>query len=141
VVRRSLEEIYADPAMITPERLTRFAELQRFPGNRPATLLRARNQEPLDPTPLKRLDVPTLIIWGAQDHWVPIADAFRLQNDIKRSRLAIFEKPGHDPMEEDPKGTAAAVADFLPTEPQAPPTPPPAAPADQVTPTVVPEKD
>ena len=60
--------------------------------------------------------MPTLIIWGAQDRWVPVADAFRLQGDIKGARLAIFEKPGHDPMEEDPKDTAAAVAAFLPTD-------------------------
>jgi pimeloyl-ACP methyl ester carboxylesterase len=142
LVRRSMEDIYADPAMITPQRLRRFADLQRFPGNRQATLQRARNQDPLDPTPLKRLDVPTLIIWGAHDRWVPIADAFRFQGDIKGARLAIFEKPGHDPMEEDPKGTAAAVAAFLPTEPPTPlPPPAAAAPNDQVAPAVIPEKD
>ena len=128
MVRHALKEIYADPAMVTPERVRRFAELQRFPGNRKATLQRPRTQEPLDPTPLKRLDVPTLIIWGAQDRWVPVADAFRLQTDIKGAKLALFEKPGHDPMEEDPKATAAAVADFLPTRarrrPISPPPPP-----------------
>jgi pimeloyl-ACP methyl ester carboxylesterase len=142
MIRRSLREIYSDPAMVTPERAQRFSELQRHPGNRPATLQRTRHQDPLDPTPLKRLDVPTLIIWGAQDRWVPIADAFRLQNDIKGARLAIFEKPGHNPMEEDPKGTAAAVAAFLPTEPPPPlPLPTPPVPSDQVAPSVVPEKD
>ena len=141
-VRRGLEEMYADPAMVTPQRLRRFADLQRFPGNRQATLQRARNQEPIDPTPIKRLDVPTLIIWGAQDRWAPIADAFRFQNDIKGSTLAIFEKLGHNPMEEDARSTAAAVAKFLPTEPQPlPAPPPPPAPADQVKPAVIPEKD
>lgn len=144
MIRRALTEIYADPAMVTPERVRRFGELQRFPGNRPATLWRTRNQDPLDPTPLKRLDVPTLIIWGAQDRWVPVADAFRLQEEIKGAKLAIFEKAGHDPMEEDPRGTAAAVAAFLPTAappslPQAPPAPPN---SDQVVaPSVIPEKD
>ena len=114
--------------MVTPERVRRSAELQRFPGNREATLQRARTQEPLDPTPLKRLDVPTLIMWGGQDRWVPPADAFRFQNDIKGAKLEIFEKLGHNPMEEDPKATAAAVAAFLaPIPPR--PTPPPA-PAD-----------
>ena len=141
LVRRSLEEIYSDPAMVTPERLKRFAELQRFPGNRQATLQRARSQEPLDPTPIKRLDVPTLVIWGAQDRWVPISDAFRFQNDIKGARLAIFEKSGHDPMEEDPQGTAAAVAEFLPTEPPPPLSPPPGAKEQDVVPAVTPEKD
>jgi pimeloyl-ACP methyl ester carboxylesterase len=141
LVRRSLEEIYSDPAMVTPERLKRFAELQRFPGNRQATLQRARSQEPLDPTPIKRLDVPTLVIWGAQDRWVPISDAFRFQSDIKGARLAIFEKSGHDPMEEDPQGTAAAVAEFLPTEPPPPLSPPPGAKEQDVVPAVTPEKD
>ncbi len=125
VVRRSLADLYADPAMVTPERVRRTAELQRFPGNREATLQRARTQEPLDPTPLKRLAVPTLILWGAKDRWVPVADAFRFQNDIKGAKLEIFENLGHSPMEEDPKATAAAVAAFLTPIPPRPPPPPP----------------
>ncbi len=142
LVRRSLADAYADPAMATPQRVRRTAELQRFPGNQEATLQRARTQDPLDPTLLKRLDVPTLILWGGQDRWVPAADAFRFQNDIKGAKLEIFGKLGHNPMEEDPKATAAAVADFLKpiAKPPAPPPEPPA--ADQsVTPAVVPEKD
>jgi pimeloyl-ACP methyl ester carboxylesterase len=141
LVRRSLSEVYADPAMVTPERIRRYAELQRFPGNREATLQRARTQEPLDPTPLKRLNVPTLILWGAQDRWVPIADAFRFQNDIKRAKLEVFEALGHNPMEEDPTATAAAVAAFIKPVPSRP-TPPPEPPADPtVHPSVLPEKD
>ena len=62
-VRHSLSVDYADPAMVTAERVKRVAELQRFTGNREATLQRARTQGPLDPTPLKRLSVPTLILW------------------------------------------------------------------------------
>lgn len=127
LVQRSLTEVYADPAMVTPERVRRYAELQRFPGNRHATLLRARTQDPLDPTVLKRLDVPTLILWGAKDRWVPPADGFRFQSNIKGSKLALFEKLGHNPMEEDPAATAAAVDAFLPASltPRAEPVPRP----------------
>ncbi|MBM3650160.1 MAG: alpha/beta hydrolase [Alphaproteobacteria bacterium] len=140
LVRRSLAEVYADPAMVTPDRIKRYAELQRFPGNRQATLQRARTQEPPDPTPLKRLDVPTLIIWGGKDRWVPVADAFRFQNDIKGAQLEIFEALGHNPMEEDPKATAAAVAAFLKPIPGQP-KPPPEPVDTTVHPAVVPEKD
>jgi pimeloyl-ACP methyl ester carboxylesterase len=149
-VRRSLREAYADPAMVTPERVKQYAELQRFPGNREATLLRARTQEPLDPTPLKRIDAPTLILWGAKDKWVPAADAFRFQSDIKGARLEIFESLGHNPMEEDPRATAAAVLAFIADAPVLPPPQeqPPAAPAvsdptgeHTVQPSVVPEKE
>ena len=125
----------------------RYAELQRFPGNRQATLERLRTQEALDPTTLKRLDVPTLIIWGAQDKWVPPADGFRFQGDIKGSKLSIFEKAGHNPMEEEPAATAAAVNAFLPAklaprpEPALPLQPSDAATSGQVRPSVEPEKD
>jgi pimeloyl-ACP methyl ester carboxylesterase len=139
--RRSLASAYADPAQATPERVRRYAELQRFPGNREATLQRARLQEPLDPTMLRRLKVPTLILWGGRDPWVPVADAFRFQNDIKGAQLEVFSKLGHYPMEEDPQATAAAVAAFLkPIPPR--PAPPPPDPADHsVQPAVLPEKD
>lgn len=147
-VRRSLGDAYADPEMATPERVRRYAELQRFPGNREATLHRVRTQEPLDPAPLKRMDVPTLIVWGAKDRWVPVGNAFRFQNDIKGAKLEIFENLGHNPMEEDPAATAAAVAAFIadvPAPPRLQPSPSPAAtePAGEhtVQPAVVPEKD
>jgi pimeloyl-ACP methyl ester carboxylesterase len=112
-VRRKLGEAYADPAMVTDERVKRTAELQRFPGNQEAALRRARTQGPLDPTQLKRLAVPTLILWGAKDRWVPVSDAFKFRDDIKGARLEIFAEFGHDSMEEDPKATATAVAAFL----------------------------
>jgi len=147
LVRRSLTEAYADPAMVTPERVRRLADLQRFPGNRQATLQRARKQDPLDPTPLRRIDVPTLIIWGAKDRWVPVGDAFRFQEDIKGAKLEIFENLGHNPMEEAPRATAAVVAAFLANAPLPPqssapvePEPDPAA-EETVQPSVVPEKD
>ena len=146
MIRRALLETYADPAMVTPERLQRYSDLQRFPGNRPATLQRLRTQEPLDPTTLRHLDLPTLIIWGARDRQLPVNQAYRFQGDIKGAKLAIFSRLGHAPMEEDPKATAAAVASFLPRDPPPPPPAPAADPpppsADQpVAPSIVPEKD
>ena len=112
-VRETLLQAYADPSQVTTERVKRTAELQRFPGNREATLQRARTQPPLDPEPLKHLKVPTLILWGRKDPWVPMADAIHFQHDIEGARLKIFENLGHDPMEEDPLASAAVVRDFL----------------------------
>ena len=66
---------------------------------------------------------------------MPTADAFRFQNDIKGAELEIFEALGHNPMEEDPKATAAAVAAFIkPIPPR--PAPPPEPPTDQTVPSV-----
>jgi pimeloyl-ACP methyl ester carboxylesterase len=112
-VRKTLLQAYADPSQVTAERVTRAAELQRFPGNREANLQRVRTQPPLDTAPLKRLKVPTLILWGGKDPWVPVADAVRFQHDIEGANLEIFESLGHDLMEEDPADSAAVVKDFL----------------------------
>lgn len=140
LARRALRQAYGDPNLATPERVRRFSELQRYPGNRAASLLAVRSQPPLDPAPLRRLDVPTLIMWGAADRWVPVADAFRFQNDIKGAKLEIFEKLGHYPMEEDPARTAAAMAAFLAP---LPPRPVPSEPGTDPTvhPATEPEKD
>ncbi len=143
-VQRSLADAYADPAIATPDRVRRYAELQRFPGNREATLQRLRLSEPLDPTLLRRMDVPTLILWGGKDRWVPLADGRRFQKDIRGSRLEVFDKLGHNPMEEDPAATAAAIAAFIATAPwpPAPPKAPAETPSEQaVHPSVEPEKD
>lgn len=119
-VRRTLRRAYADPAMVTAERVKRATDLQRFPGNREATVQRARTQQPLDPTPLKHLVTPTLILWGAKDPWMPLDDAYRFKDDINGAQLEVFETLGHAPMEEDAGGTAAVVAAFL--QPIGPPT-------------------
>jgi alpha-beta hydrolase superfamily lysophospholipase len=93
------------------------------------------------------MDVPTLIIWGAKDRWVPVADAFRFQEDIKGAKLEIFENLGHNPMEEAPRATAAVVAAFLANAPLPPQSSAPVEPdadatvEETVQPAVVPEKD
>jgi hypothetical protein len=44
---------------------------------------------------------------------MPVADAYRFKEDIKGAKLEIFETFGHAPVEGDPGGTVAVVADFL----------------------------
>ena len=68
------------------------------------------------------------------------ADGFRFQHTIKGAKLAIFEKLGHNPMEEDPHATAQAVDAFLPAKLE-PPAPPPGMTNDQPQESVTPEKD
>ena len=62
---------------------------------------------------IPEIKVPTLIIWGGRDRLVPPDDAQRFHQDIAGSALAIFDKLGHAPEEEDPAATVAAVKQFL----------------------------
>ena len=66
---------------------------------------------------LPELRVPTLVMWGAQDTWVPPEHAERFRKDIPGARLVVYPNLGHLPMEEDPAGTAADALRFLRGEP------------------------
>jgi pimeloyl-ACP methyl ester carboxylesterase len=117
-VERSLREVYADTSKITPELVDRYESLMLRAGNRQAMGDRARaERRPIGWQRLPELRVPTLVMWGAQDTWVPAEHAERFRNDIPGSRLVVYPKLGHLPMEEDPTATAADALRFLRGEP------------------------
>ncbi len=118
VVERSLKEVYADDAKITPELVERYESLMLRPGNRQAMGDRARaERRPVGWQRLPELRVPTLVMWGAQDAWVPLEHAERFRKDIPGARLIVYPNLGHLPMEEDPATTAADALRFLRGEP------------------------
>jgi len=67
--------------------------------------------------------VPTLILWGRYDTWIPPRDADRFAADIPGARVLMMEA-GHMPQEERPAETAARVEEFLGAEPSAAPARP-----------------
>lgn len=112
-VARGLRDTYADPSRLAPVQIQRHHDLLRRAGNRAATLRRVRHATPLDPAPLQTLNLPTLILWGVRDRWVPPIDAARLQRDIAGSELIFYQDAGHALMEEVPNRSAADVQKFL----------------------------
>ena len=57
--------------------------------------------------------LPTLIVWGAQDHLVPPADALGYARRIDGSRLEVFDRCGHVPMAERPVRFNRVLEGFL----------------------------
>jgi pimeloyl-ACP methyl ester carboxylesterase len=62
---------------------------------------------------LASLGVPTLILWGADDPFAPIAGAHRLQREIPHAKLVIVEGAGHFVYADEPQRCARQVAEFL----------------------------
>ncbi|MFZ5572685.1 MAG: alpha/beta fold hydrolase [Thermodesulfobacteriota bacterium] len=62
---------------------------------------------------LKKIAVPTLIIWGRKDRVLNVENAAVFEKLIPRSRKVILEDIGHVPMVEDPGGTAAICRLFM----------------------------
>jgi pimeloyl-ACP methyl ester carboxylesterase len=62
---------------------------------------------------LEEVEVPTLIVWGAQDRVVPPADALGFARRLKHSRLEVFDRTGHVPMAERPVRFNRVLERFL----------------------------
>ena len=56
---------------------------------------------------------PTLVLWGDRDREVPLADGYRLKEEIPNARLKVFEACGHLPHEEYPEEFVEVVSGFL----------------------------
>jgi len=59
-----------------------------------------RLHDPFLPKWLHRIDVPTSIVWGAQDEILPVGTAHELKRLIPNAELNIFENCGHLPQVE-----------------------------------------
>jgi len=113
--RSGLLAVYGDRSKVGDDLVARHAELMLRPGNRAALSMRARNADPRDESwkQLPRITVPTLVIWGERDTWIPPEFGRRFAQDIPGARLIAYPELGHVPMEEDPVRTARDVATFL----------------------------
>jgi pimeloyl-ACP methyl ester carboxylesterase len=66
---------------------------------------------------LHRIDVPTLILWGAEDRIFAPAHAAAFQCAIPGARVALIERAGHLPHVERLDETHEAIMDFLSATP------------------------
>lgn len=72
----------------------------------------------LTPEELRRITVPTLLLWGADDQTIPVTDSVRLQALLPHARFVSMPDAGHMAHEEDPQGfvgrVVAAMTDQAP---------------------------
>ena len=57
--------------------------------------------------------LPTLIVWGAQDPFIPVSHAIAAHQAIPGSRLEIFDGVGHYPHCEAPERFVEVLVDFI----------------------------
>ena len=62
---------------------------------------------------LAELKVPTLLLWGEDDQFAPVAGAHRFKAEIPHAELVVMEGAGHFVWEEQPDESAAELAHFL----------------------------
>lgn len=111
---RSVREAYYRPNLVTPEEIAGYLHPASVPGS--ARSLAAILQQVDFGAAAGRLGEvrqPTLIIWGENDPWVPVAHAHRLRQLLPNSELVTFPDCGHVPPEEQPDRFHQVVIPFL----------------------------
>lgn len=61
----------------------------------------------------ENIDVPTLIIWGKEDEWIPLDRGYTLHEKIKNSQMKVIPGAGHLVQEDSPTMLLAALIAFL----------------------------
>jgi len=116
-IKKNMEEVYADGSKITDELVTRYHKMALRVGNRQAFIDRAKTDFKLGSkanyNKLKRINTSTLLIWGAQDNWIPLDNGKRMDSILPNSKLVVLENSGHVPMEENPQESFAFLNEFL----------------------------
>ncbi len=110
----NLEPAYANPKTLNDDLVNRYYDLMLAPGVRGAILARMQQTVLKDPVPsLANIQVPTLLIWGEKDAFIPISnsnDYLKVMPNVKRVSLPNI---GHLPQEEQPTIGLAALKEFL----------------------------
>lgn len=114
VTEASVKNVYGDPSKVTPELVDRYWTIALRPGNREALGQRLAIALDVEPERVKKIQAPTLILWGGQDRLIPPVNAEKFKADIPApTQLVIFPELGHVPQDEDPKQSVAPVKTWL----------------------------
>ena len=114
LVREGLEKSYYDDSKITDDRVATYYRPLKTRGGQLGAL-RARTQADLFPIEqdLAKINVPALIIWGAEDALIPLEAGRKINSLVKGSKLVIIEKCGHVPQEEIPERIVDEIEKFI----------------------------
>lgn len=120
LVVEGLNDAIVRKSIITNRMIDMYWDFARMDGTRQATLVRFRlpwNTDVKDH--IGDIKAPTLILWGEEDHLVPVDAARQFAAAIHGSRLVIYPHTGHIPQEEVPEKSADDVRAFLSGKPVA----------------------
>lgn len=118
LIESSFKKNVVDPSLATKERVDRYWELLRFPGNRQALLDRfATDREERYVQQLSTLSMPTLLLWGREDTIVPVGIGEVFDREIPNGQLIVYENIGHLPMVENSAQSVQDLRKFLENTP------------------------
>lgn len=114
IVVEGLDDATVRKSIIDDTMIDRYWDFARMKGTREATLIRfqlPRNSYVADH--VGRITMPTLILWGEEDHLIPETAAHAYAKAIRGAKLIVYPATGHLPQEELADKSAGDVRTFL----------------------------
>lgn len=113
-VRGALLRSFYDDSKVTPELVQGYWERIRIEGVVDAYHgLTAPVQGPVDQVVLEDIQVPALVVWGAQDQVISAEAGRQAAARMPQAEFAVIDKAGHIPMEERPEEVLRLALPFL----------------------------
>jgi len=117
IVGMGLKQVYYDDSKVTPEWIELYGRPFKTANGKdvPFWVFEKLGEEDWEAQSVKipTIKIPTLIIWGENDTWIPLEHAHMFNRDIEGSKLVIIPECGHVPEEEKPDVVVAAILEFL----------------------------
>jgi pimeloyl-ACP methyl ester carboxylesterase len=114
MVTLALRQVFHDDRLVAPERIDEYVAPLMRPGAVAAAQALLASGDGMGVRDLvARVRVPTLVLWGREDAWVPVEHADRFVAAIPGSRKVVIEGCGHLPQEERPAEVTRLLQEFL----------------------------
>ncbi len=113
LVSTMVKTVYGNSPTIRAKINERYRDLALRAGNRRAFLQMVKGKIVEDPELIRTIRAPTLILWGENDRWIKVRNAYRFKRDIPHATVKVYPGMGHVPMEEFPEVTSLEAFKFL----------------------------
>jgi len=110
----TLKSAYFDPVKMTEDTLKGYYLPLEIEGWQDALLGITRDaSNNVIPKSLSTVNIPTSIIWGSNDSWIPKSQGELLQQKISNSSFVLISNSGHLPMEENPQEFNSSLLELI----------------------------
>ncbi|MBI5226085.1 alpha/beta hydrolase [Candidatus Micrarchaeota archaeon] len=114
LAQHSLSYLVANASSVSHAWVAYGLEVLRMPGGKNVFWDgRGNITEPMSSAELERIRMPTLILWGQNDSFFPVSQAYMVQRTLPNATVQILANAGHLPFFDNPKSFSDAVLPFL----------------------------
>jgi pimeloyl-ACP methyl ester carboxylesterase len=112
-IRKALLRSFWDDSKVTPELVRAYAGRVAVEGVGYAFYGLTAPAPPGPPVELEKIEIPTLVVWGAHDELISPESGRRAAARLPHSAFVLIDDCGHLPMEEQPEALLQAILPFL----------------------------